>query len=178
MAKDKTPELSGHLGPLDPAGLLQSIHMGKLTGVLKVEDGPESVVVLFDFGTLTHARLGKLKGQRAIRSFVVNWTRGLFQFFKGSHLESLDDDCAIKRPLDKLLIDCFSGAGRGAEKTKHTTVQLKVIGDELAPNAANFLKCSFCGKSKEQVKKLVAGSNVYICDGCVRHCDGLIDEGT
>ena len=38
------------------------------------------------------------------------------------------------------------------------------------------LKCSFCGKSQEQVKKLVAGPNVYICDECIDLCNEIIDE--
>lgn len=38
------------------------------------------------------------------------------------------------------------------------------------------LKCSFCGKSQEQVKKLVAGPNVYICDECIELCNEIIDE--
>jgi ATP-dependent protease Clp ATPase subunit len=35
------------------------------------------------------------------------------------------------------------------------------------PGSRNLLSCSFCGKSQKQVKKLIAGSNAYICDGCV-----------
>ncbi len=38
------------------------------------------------------------------------------------------------------------------------------------------LKCSFCGKSQEQVKRLIAGPNVYICDECVELCDEIIQE--
>ncbi len=38
------------------------------------------------------------------------------------------------------------------------------------------LKCSFCGKSQDQVKKLVAGPNVYICDECIELCNEIIDE--
>jgi ATP-dependent Clp protease ATP-binding subunit ClpX len=34
--------------------------------------------------------------------------------------------------------------------------------------------CSFCGKGKHEVKTLVAGPNVYICDECVEHCVDLI----
>jgi ATP-dependent protease Clp ATPase subunit len=36
------------------------------------------------------------------------------------------------------------------------------------PDAGNHLSCSFCGKSQKQVKKLIAGPGVYICDGCLR----------
>ena len=38
------------------------------------------------------------------------------------------------------------------------------------------LKCSFCGKSQDQVKKLIAGPEVYICDECVELCNEILDE--
>ncbi len=38
------------------------------------------------------------------------------------------------------------------------------------------LKCSFCGKAHEQVKKLIAGPGVYICDECIELCNEIIDE--
>lgn len=39
---------------------------------------------------------------------------------------------------------------------------------EQVPDADNLLACSFCGMSQRQVKKLVAGPGVYVCDGCTR----------
>jgi len=38
------------------------------------------------------------------------------------------------------------------------------------------MKCSFCGKTQEQVRKLVAGPGVYICDECVKLCDEIVEE--
>ncbi|MGB9679848.1 MAG: ATP-dependent Clp protease ATP-binding subunit ClpX [Thermoanaerobacteraceae bacterium] len=38
------------------------------------------------------------------------------------------------------------------------------------------LKCSFCGKTQDQVKRLVAGPGVYICDECIELCQEIIDE--
>ncbi|MCE1245121.1 MAG: ATP-dependent Clp protease ATP-binding subunit ClpX [Firmicutes bacterium] len=38
------------------------------------------------------------------------------------------------------------------------------------------LRCSFCGKSQDQVKKLIAGSGVYICDECIELCNEIIEE--
>lgn len=38
------------------------------------------------------------------------------------------------------------------------------------------LRCSFCGKTQEQVRKLVAGPGVYICDECIELCNEIIDE--
>jgi ATP-dependent Clp protease ATP-binding subunit ClpX len=38
------------------------------------------------------------------------------------------------------------------------------------------LKCSFCGKSQERVRKLIAGPGVYICDECIALCNEVIQE--
>lgn len=38
------------------------------------------------------------------------------------------------------------------------------------------IQCSFCGKTQDQVKRLIAGPNVYICDECVAVCEEIIDE--
>ena len=38
------------------------------------------------------------------------------------------------------------------------------------------LKCSFCGKSQEQVRKLIAGPGVYICDECIDLCNEILDD--
>ncbi|MGI5878010.1 MAG: ClpX C4-type zinc finger protein, partial [Christensenellales bacterium] len=38
------------------------------------------------------------------------------------------------------------------------------------------LKCSFCGKTQDQVRRLVAGPGVYICDECIELCQEIIDE--
>ena len=42
--------------------------------------------------------------------------------------------------------------------------------------SADLLKCSFCGKSQKQVKKLIAGPGVYICDECIDLCNEIIEE--
>ena len=43
-------------------------------------------------------------------------------------------------------------------------------------NSSEHLKCSFCGKSQRQVKKLIAGPGVYICDECIDLCNEIIEE--
>lgn len=43
-------------------------------------------------------------------------------------------------------------------------------------NEKGQLKCSFCGKMQDQVKKLVAGPGVYICDECIELCNEIIEE--
>ena len=42
--------------------------------------------------------------------------------------------------------------------------------------STDLLKCSFCGKSQKQVRKLIAGPGVYICDECIELCNEIIDE--
>jgi ATP-dependent Clp protease ATP-binding subunit ClpX len=50
-------------------------------------------------------------------------------------------------------------------------VRVARIGD-----GGDLLKCSFCGKSQKQVKKLIAGPGVYICDECIDLCNEIIEE--
>lgn len=42
--------------------------------------------------------------------------------------------------------------------------------------SADLLKCSFCGKTQKQVRKLIAGGGVYICDECIELCNEIIEE--
>ncbi len=42
--------------------------------------------------------------------------------------------------------------------------------------ASNLTMCSFCGKSHAEVKKLIAGPGVYICDGCINVCRGILEK--
>ena len=46
----------------------------------------------------------------------------------------------------------------------------------MAKHDDSRLKCSFCGKTQDQVKKLIAGPEVYICDECVELCNEILDE--
>ena len=50
--------------------------------------------------------------------------------------------------------------------------------ETVARNAesVDLLKCSFCGKSQKQVKKLIAGPAIYICDECIELCNEIIEE--
>jgi ATP-dependent Clp protease ATP-binding subunit ClpX len=48
--------------------------------------------------------------------------------------------------------------------------------DRKGPDRLGSLFCSFCGKSQEEVKKLIAGPAVYICDECVALCNDIIVE--
>src|SRR5262245_27052330 len=56
------------------------------------------------------------------------------------------------------------GAGAGGRKVARKDFQ------------GGQLTCSFCGKSQREVRKLIAGPTVYICDECIRLCTDIIDE--
>ena len=43
-------------------------------------------------------------------------------------------------------------------------------------DSTDDLLCSFCGKSQDEVKKLIAGPSVYICDECIQLCNEIIAE--
>src|SRR6185295_317465 len=61
-----------------------------------------------------------------------------------------------------------SGRTRPSAEETHSVAR---IGD-----GGDLLKCSFCGKSQKQVKKLIAGPGVYICDECIDLCNEIIEE--
>src|SRR5205085_5229213 len=42
--------------------------------------------------------------------------------------------------------------------------------------ASKLTMCSFCGKSHAEVRKLIAGPGVYICDSCINVCKGILDK--
>ena len=44
-------------------------------------------------------------------------------------------------------------------------------------DAKNALYCSFCGKSQREVRKLIAGPTVFICDECIELCNDIIARG-
>ena len=43
-------------------------------------------------------------------------------------------------------------------------------------DTGDLLKCTFCGKTQKQVKKLIAGPSVYICDECIELCNEILEE--
>jgi ATP-dependent Clp protease ATP-binding subunit ClpX len=50
------------------------------------------------------------------------------------------------------------------------------LSENMSKNKKQFLKCSFCGKSQNQVRKLIAGPGVYICNECLDLCNEIMDE--
>ena len=52
------------------------------------------------------------------------------------------------------------------------------MADKASGDGKNTLYCSFCGKSQHEVRKLIAGPTVFICDECVELCMDIIREET
>ena len=95
----------GSLGAIDCAGLLQSISTAKKTGTLQVEDRDKSIVIAFHDGKPTQAKMGNLRGPDAVVEFLVSWSEGIFVFRDGVPTLELDETCALRFPLDKMLLD-------------------------------------------------------------------------
>ena len=55
-------------------------------------------------------------------------------------------------------------------------IMLSFVKKKAADRAEKHLGCSFCGKSKDKVDKLISGPNVYICNECVTLCNKILAE--
>src|SRR4029077_8986574 len=62
-------------------------------------------------------------------------------------------------------------ATRGRARNKNCFLR----GHNMA-RASNLTMCSFCGKSHAEVRKLIAGPGVYICDSCINVCKSILDK--
>ena len=65
---------------------------------------------------------------------------------------------------------------RGAVHAPHAGIDRDEVAVARIGDGGDLLKCSFCGKSQKQVKKLIAGPGVYICDECIDLCNEIIEE--
>jgi ClpX C4-type zinc finger len=73
------------------------------------------------------------------------------------------------------IIDDFLTKGTSVAVDDHETPKSKQPKSKKSERA-NQLKCSFCGKPQNTVKKLIAGPGVYICDECVDLCNEILDD--
>lgn len=98
----------GSLGAIDTAGLLQSFSTAKKTGLLTVENRDKALIMAFNSGRPTHARMNRLKGYDAMVEFLVTWSEGIFVFRDKGTSQELDDGCLLsvsQHSLDKMLLD-------------------------------------------------------------------------
>ncbi len=91
--------------------------------------------------------------------------------FVGSGPRFVTVDVARLSGSDRPTCDTVGPARHGAATTRRGDRQVAKFGD-----TGELLKCSFCGKSQKQVKKLIAGPGVYICDECIDLCNEIIEE--
>ncbi len=68
-------------------------------------------------------------------------------------------------------VQCRRSRRRGLGSYRERGRSVAKFGD-----GGDLVKCSFCGKSQKQVKKLIAGPGVYICDECIDLCNDIIAE--
>lgn len=95
----------GSLGAIDTAGLLQSLATAKKTGLLTVDSRDRTIIVAFEAGRPTHARLSRLQGYNAMVEFITSWSEGIFVFRDKGTSAELDDTCRLNQSLDRLLLD-------------------------------------------------------------------------
>ena len=67
------------------------------------------------------------------------------------------------------------GGGGGFASQSRGIGTALFIGETMA-RASNLTMCSFCGKSHAEVRKLIAGPGVYICDNCINVCKSILDK--
>ncbi len=98
--------LVGYLGTTDPANLLQNFAQNRDTGVLSVEHRDAHFRAHFEEGKLTHVRIGKITGNKAILEFVSAWKEGIFVFIQRKPPQDLTmETCKLTKNLDKLLLE-------------------------------------------------------------------------
>lgn len=125
---DKVQSLVGHLGSTDPSNLLQNLATNRESGVLSVEYRDMQFRALFETGKVTHAKLGKLMGHKAIVEFASAWKQGIFVFIQRTPPADLaKDNCKVTKALDKLLLD----AALAADNTEVTWKKLPKGADSV-----------------------------------------------
>lgn len=96
----------GHLGTTDPSNLLQNFAQNRETGVLSVEHRDQSFKANFEMGKLTHAKVGKIEGNKAVIEFASAWEQGIFVFIQRNPPADLaKESCKLTKIPDKLLLD-------------------------------------------------------------------------
>jgi hypothetical protein len=102
--------LVGHLGTTDPSNLLQNLATNRETGVLSVEYRDMHFRALFELGKLTHGKVGKVQGNKAIAEFASAWKDGIFVFIhRTPPVDLIKEECKVTKQLDKLLLDAALG---------------------------------------------------------------------
>lgn len=98
------------------------------------------------------------------------------------------DEAALLKDFNRLSQEYRNKAGRyiknllklqRAENGLQGIISMHEFEQKRAANEQNddkVIRCSFCGKPQADAEQIIAGSNVYICDACVRLCARIIEE--
>lgn len=97
------PTIWGSLSVVEPATLLQNVANVRETGELSIQRGKLQFLGLYEGGRITHALLGKLKGNDAVVELVSSWSDGTYAFCKLEKTIS-HETCRLTHPLEKLLL--------------------------------------------------------------------------
>jgi hypothetical protein len=124
----------GSLGAIDTAGLLQSFATAKKTGVLSIENRGKAVLIAFNSGKPTHARLKQLVGQDAVVELLVSWQEGIFVFRDKVAADDFDDNCQLSASLDRMLLD----AALAQDQVNQILSQLPSGHNAILERAPNF----------------------------------------
>ncbi len=105
------------------------------------------------------------------RDFVMTAERGQgVRHHRRGHRPARDC-CADDQPAPITAAPACSTLSSRRRQPEEDSTTMAKFGD-----GGELLKCSFCGKSQKQVKKLIAGPGVYICDECIDLCNEIIEE--
>ena len=119
----------------------------------KIGELPNGIEAKFDdAGRLTF--LGNDAGDRGKSEFIeVDWSQGVARYTTRNVVVS-DGDLSE-------FVDRFAGEIRRSAERRA---------------AGTFAVCAFCQKGQNEVAKIIAGPQVYICDECIRLCNDILDE--
>ncbi|GIR29555.1 hypothetical protein CM15mP43_11790 [bacterium] len=85
----------------------------------------------------------------------------------------------LKKKIDQITADIQRNFYQTAEEAlKYGLIDTIISNkeDKMGTDNKDNLHCSFCGKAQKEVKKLIAGPTVYICNECVDLCNEIIDD--
>lgn len=117
------------------------------------------------------ARLTALKSQLSVVEWKIDTLR--------TDLAATDSGLSgLERRLSALENAMPSSELIGDIRYDLVEVRKWAFGDKYPGRLDRDLHCSFCNKSQHQVRKLIAGPTVFICDECVDECNSIIAKGT
>ncbi|MDR3615733.1 MAG: DUF4388 domain-containing protein [Candidatus Obscuribacterales bacterium] len=161
----------GHLGTTDPSNLLQNLATNRETGVLSVEHRDQQFRACFEVGKLTHAKVGKLQGNKAVSEFACAWREGIFVFMQRTPPSDLMlEPSKLTKPLDKLLLDSALAKDNTDVVAKKLSKGFYSVLEKVTDTAG---KMSSGDLIDPQEKKPLKPSEIELMKRVHSHLDGL-----